>query len=197
MKQERDDFCRLHQLDIAQQTILHHLCYEPPRLAIHAAENARLWAGYTRFPVLELDDYKDALADLVDREFVVSIDHDAQSEIQEYMDSDPAHGSTHAMPSLGTLQYTIRYARLLDGFTRNNQYDYGPTWSIEWQSDKHEFVYGTSRQECFNYLRDELSDDSDESDEIERVSGPVHCGPWRTKWWFKYSDGYILEVFYV
>ena len=111
------------------------------------------------------------------------------------MDADPAHGPTSGLPEAGTLQISIRMAQLLDDFWAGVKRERSTVLcSSDWQTDRLQFVYGQTRQHCWNYLRDELCNGTDE---IECVAGPKPCGPWRCYWWHKNETGFVLEMKYL
>lgn len=191
-----DAFRATHKLDTAHQTVLSYLHLEPPRPAADAALNARSWAKLTRKTVQTVSDYESAISDMRSRDLLWEIDAAKRSLITDNLNADAALGPTEGIPALGTLQFSIRFADLLDDFWKGIDCECpGVVWSRDWQSEKRHLIYSPTRAQCLEFLHDELSDD--DIAKIEHLSGPQACGPWRAKWWRKYESGYVLEVRYL
>ncbi len=157
----------------AHRTVLSYLHIEPPRPATEAARRSRGWAKDSCKEVQSVSDYQSAIADMIARDLLWEIDATKQSLIRDYLNSAPALGPTDGIPTLGTLQISIRFANLLDEFWANVDGERPEVlWSRDWQSDKLHLVYSPTRNGCLDFLRDELTDDEDYPIKIERLSGP-------------------------
>lgn len=194
-----DAFNITHNIrDLAHQTVISHLLIEPPRLASEGAARSRSWAKLTCKPVLSVSDYQAAMSDMIARDLIGVIDENKQAAISDYLAAAPAIGSVDGMPNIGTLQISTRFAKLLDelwasfGCSRP-----GVVWSRDWPSGKSASVYSPTRKGCFDFLRMELDVDEENPTEIESLSGPTTCGPWRCKWWHRFESGFVLDVRYV
>ena len=199
LARQLDVFNLTHKLqEVAHQTMLSYLFIEPPRAAVEAAQRSLDWAKLTRKPVQSVADYEFAISDMIDRDLIWVIDANKQSLIADYLDADPALGPTDGIPDLDTLQITIRFANLLDDLWANLDCERpGVIWSRDCQSDHLHLIYSSTRKQCLEFLREELSADDDDAVHIEHVSGPKPCGPWRCNWWHNYKSGYVLEVHYL
>ena len=125
------------------------------------------------------------------------MDADKQSLIADYLRTTPALGPTDGMPELGTLQISLRFANLLDELWADIDCERpGVIWSSDWISEKLHLIYSPNRKGCLDFLRDELVEDEEYPIDIEHISGPNPCGPWRCQWWQKYESGHVLEVRY-
>ena len=193
-----DAFYVAHALEgTAHQTVIDYLLIEPPRLVIEGARRSRGWAKATCGNSLPLSEYEAAISDMMDRDLAWKIDPDKLSLIADFLTATPALGPTDGMPELGTLQISIHFANLLDQLWANVDSERPSVyWARDWQSDNLHLIYSPTRKGCIDFLRDELADDEPSSD-IERLSGPNPCGPWRCQWWRRYGSGHVLEVRYV
>jgi len=193
-----ESFNTAHRLqDSAHQTVISYLLIEPPRPATEAARRCRGWAKDTCQTVQAVSDYESAISDMMSRDLVWKIDNVKQSLIADYLAADPSLGPTNGLPEIGTLQISIRFAKLLDEFWAiTGRERPGILWSRDWQTDKMHTIYSPTRQHSFDFLRDELADNGD-AQKIESVAGPKPCGPWRCHWWHKYNSGFSLEVRYL
>lgn len=193
-----DAFYASHNLDTAHRTVLSYLHFEPPRPAGEAARRSRRWAKHTCRTAQAVSDYESAISDMIARDLLWEIDATRQSLISDYLDAAPALGPTEGIPAIGTLQISIRFANLLDEFWAGIECERpGVRYCRDWETDRLHFVYSPTREGCLDFLRDELSDEYDDTVNIEQVSGPKPCGPWRCQWWRKHESGYVLEVHYL
>jgi hypothetical protein len=180
----------------AHQTVISYLFIEPPRPIIEGAESSRGWAKLTCKQVYAVSEYQAAISDMLDRDLLWEIDETKLKLISDHLNAAPARGPTEGMPEIGTLQISIRFANMLDELWASITTERpGAIWSRDWQTDKLSLIYSPTRKGCFDFLRDELADE-DYSTDIEWLSGPQACGPWRCYWWRKYESGYVLEVHY-
>jgi hypothetical protein len=182
----------------AHQTVISYLLIEPPRPAVEAARRSRGWAKHTCKVVQTVSDYEAAISDMMSRGLLWEIDDNKRSLISEYLDATPALGPIDGMPEIGTLQMSIHLASLLDELWSGIDCERpGVIWACDWQSDKVDRIYSPTRKGCLDFLRDGLADDGEFSREIQQLSGPHPCGPWRCQWWRKYESGHVLEIRYV
>jgi hypothetical protein len=188
--------------DSAHRTVLECLEFEPPRPAVEAASRSRSWAKLTSRPMLPMADYQAAIDDLISRDLLWEIDADRQASIADYLAASPALGPTDRLPDVGTLEISVHLANLMDDFWSNVDAERpGVTWSRDWQTDKRHLIYSPTHKGCFNFLREELTVDDELLDanpptDLQWLSGPSPCGPWRCQWWRKYESGFVLEVHY-
>jgi hypothetical protein len=198
VKRQLDAFHVNHKLqDEAHRTVISYLLMESPCPPAEGARRSRGWAKLTCRTALPLSNYEAAITDMIERGLAWEIDTEKQSLIADYLRATPALGPTDGMPELGTLQISIRFANLLDEFWANIVDERpGVVWARDWQSNKRHLIYSPARLGCFDFLRMELGDDEETSIDIEQLSGPNPCGPWRCQWWRKYESGYVLEVTY-
>jgi hypothetical protein len=203
VRRQLEEFRVTHGLNgPAHRTVLDYLHFEPPRPAIEGAGRSRSWAKLTCKTVLPTADYQAAIDDLIARDLLWEIDADRQASIADYLAASPALGPTDRLPDLATLQISVRLAELQDDFWSNAVEDRpGVDWSRECQTDKRHLVYSPTHRGCFSFLREELMVDEELLDsnpptDLEWLSGPVPCGPWRFQWWRKYDSGFVLEVQY-
>lgn len=193
-----DAFHATHNLDTAHRTVLSYLDFEGARPVVEAARRSRAWAKETSKTVQAVSDYESAISDMIARDLVWEIDATKQSLISDYLDAAPALGPTEGIPDIGTLQFSIRFANLLDEFWAGIDCERsGLICCVDWQTEKLHFIYSPTRKGCLDFLRDGLSSDDDDTARIEHVSGPKPCGPWRCQWWLRYESGYVLEVHYL
>jgi hypothetical protein len=186
----------------AHRTVLNYLHFEPPRPAVEAASRSRSWAKLTCKPVLPMADYQAAIDDLIARDLLWEIDAERQASIAAFLAASPALGPIDGIPEVATLEKSVRLAKLQDDFWSNVDAERpGAHWSRDWQTDKRHLIYSPTHHGCFSFLREELAVDDELLDanpptDLQWLSGPVPCGPWRCQWWRKYESGFVLEVHY-
>jgi hypothetical protein len=144
--------------------------------------------------VFSIDDYAAAIAALIHLDLVTEISVDKLQNIIDYLKADPAIGPINGTPAIGTFQFSVRYVRLLQTYLQYHGNGFDETWIYEMFSDERQVVYGTTRRNCLEFLRDQLSPKDDDWKTILQIRGPFPCGPWRSDWWSKYESGHTIEL---
>ena len=180
------------QFQSAHETVLSYLHYEGSRPAVEAASRARSWAGHICRPRHAVLDYNSAIDDMLNRDLLWVIDEFKQAEIEQFVASPPATGPIDMMPPVGTLQFSIRLARLMDEFwAASDSPRPACIYSPLYLPDNSIRIYSNLAENCVQFVSEECMIAPESTN---RTWTPLACGPWRDEWWRLYETGYVLNV---
>jgi hypothetical protein len=177
-------------------TILRLLALEPPRPAGDLSDNARLWAREFQHPRASVEHYTKRAQLLLARGLIQVVDEQAIESIRKKLAEDPAiEPAPWTLPSIGTMQLTWAGAELMGAFTHHLFGVRSRTcWTRNDVSQDHFQLIGPSLDNVLEALGEQLADEVSRA-KINRLEGPVKCGPWRPNWWEKFDEGFVIDVY--
>ena len=189
---EWQSFMGALQFQYSHETVLAYLHYEGSRPAVEAASRARSWAGHICLTRLAISEYKSAIDDMLNRDLLWVIDESKQLKIEQFVASPAAAGPIDVMPPIGSLQFSIRLARLMDEFWATSDSP-RPTciYSPLYLPDNSIEIYSNLAENCVQFVSEDCMIAPESANQ---TWAPLACGPWRDTWWRLYETGYVLHV---
>jgi len=170
----------------AEYWILHEV-YFTERRAQDLIPHAKGLADALGYAVPPREEFEAAEKSLFNRGLIQIVTDETLREIEAELKADPGLGPTEGLPRVGCVDFTRAGAEFRLG---------PPEGTFRQRSGICPWYYAPGRCRIFSTSKESLIVEAPGFFEKCTVSDPVEVGPWRSRWWRKYSRGYYVEVEY-